>query len=339
MSLGPGTMVTERIRLERLLGEGGMGSVWVAEHLTLGTRVAVKFISVELAKSHPELKERFLREAAASAKIASPHVARTFDFGAMSDGTPFLVMELLEGESFHEHLKANAPLEVEDVLWLLEGLLEPLAAAHKAGVTHRDLKPTNVFITKVGGEQKVKLLDFGVAHRVDRERFTAPEVTVGSLGFMGPEQLTGNVVPQSDLYAVGCVAWLLLVGQPVFPYRAMGELARNHMLTVPPLIRTARADVPPPLERWIARLLEKEYARRPANAFEALLELRLAMEELGESTVLETQAPTQAVPALRRAPTDPETRQVVVVEPAPSATLDEDDPESTVRIIPGRPRR
>jgi serine/threonine-protein kinase len=337
MALARGTAVGD-YEVVSLLGGGAMGEVYEAVHPVTGKRVAIKVMRTPAAEALTEAR-RLLEEARVVNAIKHPGIVDIFGANVLPDGRPYLVMELLEGESFHEHLKANAPLDLDDVLWMLEGLLEPLAAAHKAGVTHRDLKPTNVFIAKVGGERKVKLLDFGVAHRVDRERFTAPEVTVGSLGFMGPEQLTGNVVPQSDLYAVGCVAWLLLVGQPVFPYRAMGELARNHMLTVPPSIRTARADVPPPLERWVARLLEKDYAKRPANAFEALLELKLAAEELGESTVLESQPVTQALPSLRRAPTDPETRQHVAVEPSPAATLDEDDPESTVRIIPGRPRR
>ncbi|MBL8922631.1 MAG: serine/threonine protein kinase [Myxococcaceae bacterium] len=338
MALAAGTAVGE-YEVVQVLGGGAMGEVYEAVHPAIGKRVAIKVMRSPAAEALTEAR-RLLEEARVVNAIKHAGIVDIFGANVLPDGRPYLVMELLEGESLHEHLRANAPLDVDDVAWLLEGLLEPLAAAHKAGVTHRDLKPTNVFITKAAdGTRRVKLLDFGVAHRVDRERFTSPEVTVGSLGFMGPEQLSGNAAPQSDLYAVGCVAWLLLVGQPVFPYRAMGELARHHMLTVPPPIRTLRADVPAPLERWVAKLLEKDLTRRPANAFEALLELRVAMEEAGEVTVLEDQGPTQALPSLRRATTDPETKQVVAVERSPAATLEEDDPESTIRVIPGRPRR
>jgi serine/threonine-protein kinase len=249
MPLAKGTPVGE-YEIVQQLGAGSMGEVFEAVHPIIGKRVAIKVMRAPASEALTEAR-RLLEEARVVNAIKHPDIVDIFGANVLPDGRPYLVMELLEGQSFHKHLEENAPLAVGEVVWMLDGLLEPLAAAHKAGITHRDLKPTNLFLATVNGKKHVKLLDFGVAFRTDRERFTAPEVTVGSLGFMGPEQLGGNVVPQSDLYAVGCVAWLLLTGSPVFPYRAMGELARNHLQTVPPPIRSIREDVPVALQDWI----------------------------------------------------------------------------------------
>ena len=357
MALAAGTPVGE-YEVVRQLGSGAMGEVYEAVHPMIGKRVAIKVMRTPASEALVEAR-RLLEEARVVNAIRHPAIIDIFGANVLPDGRPFLVMELLEGQSLQEYLKANHPLTIADVISLLDGLLEPLSAAHKAGVIHRDLKPTNVFVLSSKEARRVKLLDFGIAQSADRERLTSPEVTVGSLGFMGPEQLHGKASAQSDLYAVGCVAWLLLTGQPVFPYKAMGELARNHMLTVPPPVRTLRRDTPAALEGWVANLLQKDAARRPPNAFEALLSLRVIADELGESTVVQLELDddevTIAVPAIRRGP-ESETRHnlprsaarpihvepaPVPLEPAPSATLndEDDDPENTIRIIPGRPKR
>jgi eukaryotic-like serine/threonine-protein kinase len=341
MALAAGTPVGE-YEVVRQLGAGAMGEVYEAVHPMIGKRVAIKVMRTPASEAVVEAR-RLLEEARVVNAIRHPAIIDIFGANVLADGRPFLVMELLEGQSLQDYLKANHPLTIADVVSLLDGLLEPLSAAHKAGVIHRDLKPTNVFVLAAGEGRRVKLLDFGIAQRADRERLTSPEITVGSLGFMGPEQLHGKASAQSDLYAVGCVAWLLLTGQPVFPYKSMGELARNHMLAVPPPVRTLRRATPAALESWVAALLQKDAARRPPDAFEALLLLRVINEELGESTALhldEEDQKTLALPAIRHTP-DLETRHVPRVAPGPAVTIDEDedDPESTVRIIPNRPRR
>lgn len=368
MALHVGAPVGE-YEVVKQLGAGAMGDVYEAIHPVIGKRVAIKVMKQPAAEALVEA-QRLLEEARVVNAIRHAGIVDIFGANVLPDGRPYLVMELLEGLSLHDYQRKHGPLTIADVIELLDGVLEPLSAAHKAGVIHRDLKPTNVFVSGEGFARKVKLLDFGVAHRADRERLTAPEVTVGSLGFMGPEQLAGKTVPQSDLYAVGCCAWFLIVGDPVFPYRKMGELAQNHMKVVPPPIRTLRADVPADLERWVANLLEKEPTRRPANAFEALLSLRLLAEALDESTVLEPSHTPPSMP-IRKVPSSsgsspgrvfassgsspgrvpvssgssPGSRPVSVnvpVKPAapPSDTLaDDDDSENTVRIVPGKPRR
>ncbi len=148
-----GTKVTPNVKLDRLLGQGGMGSVWTADHLTLGTQVAVKFIDPELVKEHPTLRSRFTREAKAAAVIKSPHVVRVFDHGEVEDGTSFIVMELLEGESLFDRLERAGPLSFSETVELLSQTAKALRKAHKLGIVHRDLKPDNLFLVDSGIEE------------------------------------------------------------------------------------------------------------------------------------------------------------------------------------------
>jgi len=327
MPLPKGTPIGE-YEVVRPIGSGAMGEVYEGVHSVIGKRVAIKVMRAPASEAVIEAK-RLWEEAKVVNAIRHPGIVDIFGANVLPNGRAYLVMELLEGESLQEYLRTNLPLAIADIVWLLQGLLEPLAAAHKAGIIHRDLKPTNVFVSIGPMGRKVKLLDFGVAHRADRERFTSPEVTVGSLGFMSPDQLGGKVVPQSDVYAVGCVAWLLLTGKPVFPYGNMGDLALNHMRTVPPSVRTLRADTPEALARWVAKLLEKDAAKRPDNAFEALLALQLAMDDEGISTVVDR----------GELGDDDDDDEATLAMPPPSSTrrvvplFDQDD-EGTVAVRP-----
>ena len=339
MPLTKGTRVGE-YEVVRQLGSGAMGEVYEAVHPAIGKRVAIKVMRNTAAEAEVEAK-RLLEEARVVNAIRHPAIVDIFGANVLPDGRPYLVMELLEGESLQEYLRRNHPLAIADVYWLLGGLLEALAAAHKVGVVHRDLKPTNVFISVGPDGRRVKLLDFGVAHRANRERFTSPEFTVGSLGFMSPEQLGGTVLLQSDCYAVGCVAWLLLVDQPVFKYGNMADLALNHLKTVPPSVKTLRTDAPEPLARWVASLLQKDAARRPSNAFEALVSLKLAQDEDVDSTVVEPDASgddddERTVALAPKKPPEPK-KPVEPTEPEGHA-LEDDDDESTVLVMDPKKR-
>src|SRR5688572_625936 len=157
----PGTMLDENLRLLRLLGRGGMGSVWLAEHLVLKHEVAVKLLSPELTKE-PEALERFRKEATAVAHLKSPHVVQIYDLGT-TDGTPYYVMERLEGEDLSQRLKRVKRLPPGTVGAIVVQTCKALARVHELGIVHRDLKPGNVFLTDVDGDLVVKLLDFGVA--------------------------------------------------------------------------------------------------------------------------------------------------------------------------------
>ena len=160
MPLGPGHAVTPNIRLVRELGEGGMGSVWVAEHTTLHTEVAVKFVHDEMATE--TLLKRFSREASLAAQIKSPHVVQTYDHGATDEGMPYIVMELLEGESLQDRLK-RGPLDARKTAMVVAQVCKALSKAHAIEIVHRDLKPANLFLVESGYEVFVKVLDFGIA--------------------------------------------------------------------------------------------------------------------------------------------------------------------------------
>ncbi len=239
MALGPGTKVTSNVRLIRLLGEGGMGSVWVAEHKTLGTQVAVKFIDPDLADAHPVIRSRFTQEANVSAIIKSPHVVRVFDHGEMDEGVPYIVMELLEGESLRERLERAGPLSLSEAGELLFQASKALRKAHKLGIIHRDLKPENLFLLDSGIEESdgepvaqdlfVKILDFGIAkHRKASSSgvITITGALIGTPEYMSPEQIFSakDVDRQADLWALSVVIYEAITGYLPFSGDGLSEV-------------------------------------------------------------------------------------------------------------------
>jgi serine/threonine protein kinase len=331
MSLAPGTTVGE-YEIVEVLGSGAMGEVFEAVHPIIHKRVAIK---VMRGAAHESLTEarRLLEEARAVNAIRHPGIIDIFGANVLPDGRPYLVMELLEGQSLHDFLKTRHPLAIGDVFGLLEGILAPLAAAHRAGVIHRDLKPTNIFVTR---SRTVKLLDFGVARRKEREPLTAPKMTLGSLGFMSPEQLNGATVAQSDLYSVGCIAWLLITGRPVFAYGNAMELARHHLLTRPPPIGAVRGEVSAPLEAWVAAMLEKEPADRPGSADEALSQLKDVQARLASETTVKPGTLRALTPEGRVAPPidEVETRQLPMLRgPVPRVPISPHEAKTVLDVL------
>jgi serine/threonine-protein kinase len=200
----PGDVLAEKYRLVSLLGRGGMGSVWHADHLVLKTPVAVKLIRRE-ANENPDAGARFLREAQAAASLRSPHVVQILDFG-LDQATPFIVMELLHGESLRQRLARTGPIPFEDVVRIVVHVTRALARAHEQGIVHRDLKPDNVFLVPEVGEEIAKVLDFGVAKRTDESGvspLTNTGTAIGSPHYMSPEQARGTraVDYRTDLWA------------------------------------------------------------------------------------------------------------------------------------------
>ncbi len=269
-SVREGTLI-KGFRVLRCIGTGSMGEVYEAQNEATGRRVAIKLLR-DGAEEALNASRRLLEEASAVNAIRHPGIVEVFDVGLLGDRRPFLVMELLEGQSLSARLKQGV-IPVPEALVLLEGILAALEAAHRSGVIHRDLKPSNVFL--VEGPTRVKLLDFGVARREGRtELLTGPAMAVGSMGFMAPEQLLGNAVASSDLYAVGCLAFLLFTGKPVFPLKNIPDNARAHMMEPPPKLRALRPDAPAALEVFVNELLAKKPEARPASAALALARLR-----------------------------------------------------------------
>ena len=271
-------MVTSSVKLERPLGEGGMGAVWVAEHLSLRTKVVVKFIATALA-SNKEARDRFSREAAAAAQVKSPHVVQTFDHGITDWGVPYIVMEFLEGHDLGQHLDEHGRLPPDVVVEIVSQLGRALDRAHERGIVHRDIKPNNVFICDGGrGEMFVKLLDFGIAKGMDMPQLDSGTKTgsmIGSPFYMSPEQVLGtkNIDHRSDLWSVGVLAFEALTGVKPFDAETMGGLAikiHSEPLPTPSSYNTA---LPASVDAWFA----KACARAPEERFSSARELSEAL--------------------------------------------------------------
>jgi len=272
-----GDLVAANVRLDRLLSEGGMGSVWVADHLTLQTQVAVKFMTVEMAR-HPEAIARFKREASAAAQIKSPHIVQVFDHGLTAEGAPYIVMELLQGEDLAGRLR-RGPLSLTDTLQVIRHLCKALGRAHQQGIVHRDIKPANIFLVEADGEIFAKVLDFGIAKRaVDDGKvsdMTRTGAMMGTPQFMSPEQVMSSkdIDSRSDLWAAGVVAYVCLTGVPPFDGETIGALsvAINAGQFVPASARVP--ELPLAVDAWftraLARLPEDRYqsAKDMADAF------------------------------------------------------------------------
>jgi serine/threonine-protein kinase len=263
----PGTVIDGRYRVESLLERGSMGVVVVARHIFLDEPVAVKFLSV--AKGNEEhFRARFLREARVTAKLRGRHVVRLNDFGVDEQGHPFLVMELLVGESLRAKLKRQEQLDVPVVIRYGIQTCQGLADAHRRSIVHRDLKPANLFITQdVDGSDLVKIVDFGLSKLRDltAEDLTAEGTLLGSPRYMAPEQVSSaeTVDHRADIWSLGVILYEMLAGAPPFREKSTSKLilqvaeGRN----IPPL-REQNPDVDPALEAVILGCLTRDLSRR-----------------------------------------------------------------------------
>ena len=266
-------------RLERRLGQGGMGEVWRARHRMLARPAAIKLIRSEFlgpsdARRH-DLIARFEREAQATALLRSPHTVAVYDFGTADDGTFYYVMELLDGFDLDELVTRFGPMPPERVVYLLRQVTESLAEAHDAGLIHRDVKPANLYACRYGREVDfIKVLDFGLVKTSEPDGpvgSSSPgrQVAGGTPAFMSPEQVLGDeaIDARSDIYAVGCVAYWLLTGQPVFSgVTPMDTMMKQVTVEPEPLARRAPQPVPAALEAIVMQCLAKESAQRPQTA-------------------------------------------------------------------------
>lgn len=272
-----GKILDERYRIERQLGEGGIGRVYVAKHATLGREVALKVLLTRYGNI-PVLKQRFQREAEALAALSHPNIVTVTDFG-VTEGMPYIVMELLEGEDLSELLARGEVLEPRRALEIVRQMLRALAYAHEQALVHRDLKPHNVFVRSLGaGADHVEVLDFGLARFLTDAYKNAPKLTaqgalIGTPAYMAPEQASGEEVDaRADVYAAGCVLFEALTGRRVFPSADPGEILRSHMLAPAPTLADADPglEADPALEALLRRALSKSPAERFANAQEML---------------------------------------------------------------------
>jgi serine/threonine-protein kinase len=271
--LQPGTAVTPSIRLERRLGAGGMGSVWIAEHMALRTQVVVKFMAVELAAS-AEAVERFSREAAAAAQVKSPHVVQMLDHGVTPDGIPFIVMELLEGQDLGKFLAARGRLTVAETAEIIGQVCKALARAHERGIVHRDIKPDNIFLCAgFEGETFVKLLDFGIAKadaRLGGSSGTKTGAMIGTPFYMSPEQIVGakTIDWRTDLWSLGIVGYECVVGTRPFEEEIFGALAIRIHSGPMPVPSEVQPGLPPAFDQWFSRACARDVNTRFASARE-----------------------------------------------------------------------
>jgi serine/threonine-protein kinase len=266
----PGDILDGRYRLADLLGKGGLGAVYEAEHLASGRRLAVKLLHGELGEA-PDVVRRFQREAKAASLLDHPNIVEVLDLGALPDGALFLVMELVRGRSIGSLLDDGA-LAPRRALVIARQILDGLAYAHGRGLVHRDLKPDNVMIVSAGDPgleyELVKILDFGLVRLMgdaaaeDPEKLTRTGVVFGTPKYMSPEQALGRPADaRSDLYAVGVMLFEMLTGKPPFDGRDPYALMRMHITTPAPPI-AARVT---PGTRWCTRPLEGVLARALAK--------------------------------------------------------------------------
>jgi serine/threonine protein kinase len=277
-------VLDQRYRIRSLLGEGGMGQVYEAEHVQLGKRLAVKVLH-PLYSTEDEVVERFRREARSASSIGHPNIVNVTDSGTTPDGRAYFVMELLDGMELADVITQEGTLDYERAVDIAIQVAQALGAAHKVGIIHRDMKPENVFLTTVGARTDVvKILDFGIAKsaRLERVRggqLTEPGLAVGTPEYMAPEQAAGKLPdPRFDIYSVGGILYAVLTGRP--PHRGgnVMEILTRKATRNPTPPRSYRPDIPAELERAIMMALSRNPERRPQSMEEFEYELRKSLQ-------------------------------------------------------------
>jgi serine/threonine-protein kinase len=273
-----GTVLAGKYALMSKLGQGGMGSVYRAEHVQLRSPVAIKLIDQQIV-GNPEALARFMREAQSAAALRSPHVVQILDYGA-DQGVPYIAMELLEGESLAARRERVGRLSPAETAHFLTHVGRAVSKAHESGIVHRDLKPDNIFLVRNDEEEVAKVLDFGIAKAgagfgVTTGSATRTGAVMGTPYYMSPEQAEGNklVDHRTDLWALGVIAFECLVGRRPFDSDALGSLLLA-ICTRPIPVPSSLGPVPPGFDAWFARACARELHERFQTARELTGELR-----------------------------------------------------------------
>ncbi len=274
-----GSLLDGRYRVDAVLGSGGMGRVYKAEHTGIGRAVAIKVLHARLG-GQKEAAQRFQREALASGRLDHPNIVGVSDFGVLEDGALYLVMEALEGESLGKRLERDKRIPWVEALVMIRGVLHGLKHAHDKGVVHRDIKPDNVYLARKDGEEVVKILDFGIAKlyagNADDPATTRAGLTVGTPAYLSPEQAVGGAItPASDLYSTSVVLYEMLTGRAPFLDEEPLAMLTAHVSRDPPPFAEVAPDlqVPPGLEAVINLGLAKVSAERIGSALDYLRKL------------------------------------------------------------------
>jgi eukaryotic-like serine/threonine-protein kinase len=274
----PGRIIAGRYRLTSKLGQGGMGSVWRAEHLSLGSDVAIKLIDPAVAGS-PEVRARFVREAQAAAQLRSPHVVQIIDYG-VDDETPFIAMELMVGETLSDRLDREGRLSPDVTARIVTEVSRALGKAHEIGIIHRDLKPDNIFLVHNDDSEIAKVLDFGVAKKAaygtEGAGMTSTGAVLGTPYYMSPEQAEGlkDLDHRTDIWALGVITYECMVGVRPFDSETLGGLFLAICTRAKPVPSALVSDLPSGFDEWFERCTARLLPDRFATAREAASALR-----------------------------------------------------------------
>ncbi|MEM1029364.1 MAG: serine/threonine-protein kinase [Myxococcota bacterium] len=314
----PGVIVADKYRLEDVIGRGGMGEVWRAFDRSLERTVALKFIGAEVAEG-ATARARFAAEAKTAARLQSPHVVAIYEHGVVDD-TPFIAMELLEGEDLRARLKRRRRLTPPEVCAVVSPVAQALRLAHAAGIVHRDLKPENVFLARSGDDETVKLLDFGVAHveAAHARRLTATGEMVGSVSYMSPEQIRSHrgIDARADTWSLGVIAYRALTGRLPFRGKGMGEVAVSICTADAAPPSATRPELPAALDAFFVRALARDRDARFSTAVGLAEALAAAC---GVTGTWSGQPPSSSGPHHPRVPADARRATLGYVAPPPSA--------------------
>jgi serine/threonine-protein kinase len=330
-----GALVADKYRLERVLGSGGMGTVYEATHTFTDRRVAVKLLHPAFIDGESVTMKRFLLEAKAAAAIQHPSVVEVLDAG-MADGAPYVVFELLQGETLSSALAAGH-LNQGDLLELVSQVLEVLELAHARGIVHRDIKPENVFVCRgEGGVLRAKVLDFGIARRLDgplAEGLTQQGAVLGTPYYMSPEQMEGaSADGRADLWAVGAMLYRGLSGHIPFESRSYAALLVEVLQRGAPPLATRRPDLAEGLRRVVDRALTRDLSQRwqdAASMRQALLPFMRPRPSVGAPRSVEQTAPA-VPPVVELAPSS----RVPLAAPMPAPMSPPDARASEVHAVP-----
>jgi len=296
-----GQVIADRYHITKKLGEGGMGQVYLAEHVKMGRRCAIKIMTPG-SMSDPDAISRFNREAANASRINHANVCAIYDFGETPDGLIYLAMEFIEGKSLTDLLEEAGTLPLPRAAVMIQQSADALQAAHDFGIVHRDLKPDNIMVVTARGKDTVKVVDFGIAKAVGgsegEQKVTKTGFVVGTPEYMSPEQLSGDPVDgRSDIYSLGLVFYRMLTGATPFPADSQQETMIKRLTDDPVPLAEAKPDVrfPPELQRVLDRVL----ARMPSDRYASAAEFGRDVKTVAQAStgLVDVEAGTQVVKA------------------------------------------